>query len=57
MSASSVTAFPLVPRRRTFLPVYTMPLVQKVAEVAVYFTDQGIEELGERRGEDEDEDL
>jgi hypothetical protein len=30
-----------------------MSLVQKSAEVAVYFTDRGIEEPGERRGEDQ----
>jgi Family of unknown function (DUF6104) len=27
--------------------------VQKIAEKAVYFTDRGIEELDERRGEDQ----
>jgi len=27
--------------------------VQKIAEDAVYFTDRGIEELDERRGEDQ----
>jgi hypothetical protein len=27
--------------------------VQKIAEEAVYFTDRGIEELDERRGEDQ----
>jgi hypothetical protein len=30
-----------------------MSLVQKMAEVAGYFTDRGIGEPGERRGEDQ----